>query len=198
VTQAGGRVDVHTRGGETLAAQRVVVAVTLNTLGRIEFEPPLSELKQEGIALGQASKGIKIFIRARGPARLVNTIRPGHPFGYLDTEWLLEDGSQIMIGFGLDSALIDAGDLAAVQRALADIIPGYRAEAAAAHDWAADEFALGTWAIHRPGWYTRFHQELRRPEGAVLLAGSDLASGWSGFIDGAIESGLHAGAWACR
>ena len=36
---------------------------------------------------------------------------------------------------------------------------------------------------------------LRRPEGPVLLAGSDLAAGWSGFIDGAIESGLRAGAW---
>jgi monoamine oxidase len=36
---------------------------------------------------------------------------------------------------------------------------------------------------------------MRRPEGPVLLAGSDLAAGWSGFIDGAIESGLRAGAW---
>jgi monoamine oxidase len=31
----------------------------------------------------------------------------------------------------------------------------------------------------------------------VLFAGSDLADGWAGFIDGAIESGLRAGA-ACR
>jgi monoamine oxidase len=36
---------------------------------------------------------------------------------------------------------------------------------------------------------------MRRPEGRVLLAGSDLAAGWAGFIDGAIESGLRAGAW---
>ena len=34
---------------------------------------------------------------------------------------------------------------------------------------------------------------MRRPEGPVLLAGSDLADGWAGFIDGAIESGLRAG-----
>jgi monoamine oxidase len=27
----------------------------------------------------------------------------------------------------------------------------------------------------------------------VVLAGSDIANGWSGFIDGAIESGLEAG-----
>jgi monoamine oxidase len=35
-----------------------------------------------------------------------------------------------------------------------------------------------------------------RPEGPLMLAGSDLAAGWAGFIDGAIESGLRAGAWA--
>ena len=59
--------------------------------------------------------------------------------------------------------------------------------------WLADEYSRGTWAIHRPGWYTRHHAEMQRPEGRVLLAGSDLANGWAGFIDGAIESGLTAG-----
>jgi monoamine oxidase len=29
-----------------------------------------------------------------------------------------------------------------------------------------------------------------------VLAGSDIANGWAGFIDGAIESGLRAGARA--
>jgi monoamine oxidase len=29
----------------------------------------------------------------------------------------------------------------------------------------------------------------------VLLAGSDLAAGWAGFIDGAIETGIRAGMW---
>jgi monoamine oxidase len=33
---------------------------------------------------------------------------------------------------------------------------------------------------------------MQRPEGTVVLAGSDLANGWSGFMDGAIESGLRA------
>ena len=27
------------------------------------------------------------------------------------------------------------------------------------------------------------------------MAGSDLAAGWSGFIDGAIETGIRAGTW---
>ncbi len=198
VTQAADRVEVHTRAGETIPGARAVIAVPLNTMGRLAFEPELSSVKRDGIALGQASRGIKIFIRARAPRLLLNTIRPGHPFGYLDTEWLLADGTQILIGFGLDATLIDASDLGAVQRALDEIVPGLEALGATAHDWFADEFSLGTWAIHRPGWYSNFHEELRLPESRVLLAGSDLASGWSGFIDGAIESGLRAGAWASR
>jgi monoamine oxidase len=78
------------------------------------------------------------------------------------------------------------------------IMPGYRVVASSAHDWLADEFSRGTWAIHRPGWYEHYHAEMRRPEGRVVLAGSDLANGWAGFIDGAIESGLRSGVLAHR
>ena len=174
----------------------MVIAVPLNTLGAISFEPGLSPGKAAGIALGQASRGIKIFIRARGPRIGQNTIRPGHEFGYLDSEILEDDGTQIMIGFGIDAARCDASDLRGVQQALDRIIPGYEVVDATANDWLADEFSKGTWAIHRPGWYSDHHAEMRRAEGRVLLAGSDLANGWAGFIDGAIESGLRAGAWA--
>jgi monoamine oxidase len=37
---------------------------------------------------------------------------------------------------------------------------------------------------------------MQQREGQVILAGSDLANGWAGFMDGAIESGLRAGALA--
>ncbi len=196
VRQRDDRVEVETRDGATFAAARVVVAVPLNTLGAIELDPPLSPIKQEAIALGQSSRGIKIFVRARGEPVMNNAIRPGHEFGYLDTEWILDDGTQVLIGFGLDAELCNADDTAHVKRALAEILPGYELVSATAHDWLADEFSRGTWATHRPGWFTRYHEEMQRPEGRVLLAGSDLANGWSGFIDGAIESGLRAGAWA--
>jgi len=97
------------------------------------------------------------------------------------------------------AAAIERGDLSprdAVQDALDRIEPGYEAIAAYAHDWLGDEFSRGTWAIHRPGWYAHHHAEMRRPEGRVQLSGSDIANGWAGFIDGAIESGLRAGRWA--
>ena len=101
-----------------------------------------------------------------------------------------------MIGFGYDAECCDPADLVAMQASLDEILPGYEVLDVTAHDWLADEFSLGTWAIHRPGWYEHHHAAMRRPEGKLILAGSDLANGWAGFIDGAIESGLQAGAWA--
>ncbi|MGZ4292772.1 MAG: flavin monoamine oxidase family protein [Solirubrobacteraceae bacterium] len=199
IERAGrGGVHVHTRDGGGVRASTAIVAVPLNALGAILFDPPLPEDKRAAIALGQASRGIKIMLRVRGEHLRQNAIRPGHPFGYLDSEELDGDETQLMIGFGPDAAHCDAADLAAVQRQLDAILPGYELLDATAHDWLADEFARGTWAIHRPGWYEHHHAAMQRPEGCVLFAGSDLADGWAGFIDGAIESGLRAGARAAE
>ena len=61
-----------------------------------------------------------------------------------------------------------------------------------AHDWNADEFSRGTWMAYRPGQVMRHASGLQRPEGRLAFAGSDLASGWAGWIDGAVESGHRA------
>jgi monoamine oxidase len=198
ISRRGDGVEVRTRAGETIPGRLAVVAVPLNALPGIVFDPPLSEPKQEAIALGQASRGIKIFIHARGAPVFQNAIKPRHPFGYLDTEIINPDGTQILIGFGPDAENCDASDLAAVQKQMDEILPGYEVLAATAHDWLADEFSRGTWAIHRPGWYTHHHAEMQKPEDSVVFAGSDFANGWAGFMDGAIESGLRAGATARR
>jgi monoamine oxidase len=193
VTRRGGRVEVQTRDGGGFTARAAIIAVPLNALRGIQFQPGLPEDKVAAISLGQASRGIKLMLWVRGEPLRQNAIRPGHPFGYLDSEELDGDGTQLMIGFGPDATRCDAADLPGVQRQLDDILPGYELLNATAHDWVADEFSRGTWAIHRPGWYEHHHAAMRRPEGEVVFAGSDLADGWAGFIDGAIESGLRAG-----
>jgi pseudooxynicotine oxidase len=189
-------VEVVGRDGAVHAGHVVIVAVPVNALGALTFDPPLPDDKRAAIATGQASRGIKVMLQVRGPATVVNAIRPGHPFGYLASEQVDEDGTQLLIGFGSDAQGRDWDDLAGLQRELDAILPGYQLLDATAHDWLADEFSRGTWAIHRPGWYADHHGAIRRPEGRVLFAGSDIANGWAGFIDGAIESGLTVGAAA--
>jgi pseudooxynicotine dehydrogenase len=186
-----GGVEVRTRKGDVLQARTCVLAVPLNVLPHIRFDD-LSTAKRGAIALGQASRGIKLWLRVRGETRGINAIAQDHPFGYLMSDRLLPDGSQLLVGFGRDAAAIDADDRAAVQGALDRLVPGLEVVDATTHDWLADEFARGTWAIHRPGWYTRHHAAMRGPENGLVFAGSDLADGWSGFVDGAIESGLRA------
>ncbi len=196
IAHRAGRVEVHTGNGGNVRAKAAIVAVPLNALGAIAFDPALPEDKQAAVALGQASRGIKIMLSVRGERLMQNAIRPGHPFGYLGSEELDGDGTQLMIGFGPDAERCDATDLTAVQTQLDDILPGYALLGATAHDWLSDAFSRGTWAIHRPGWYEHHHAAMRRAEPGLVFAGSDLADGWAGFIDGAIESGLRAGAAA--
>ena len=52
--------------------------------------------------------------------------------------------------------------------------------------------------MYRPGQLTGALRALQEPERRVILAGSDVASGWNGFIDGAIESGFRAARTAHR
>jgi pseudooxynicotine oxidase len=195
VASHDGQVEVQTRDGEAFSAGAAIVAVALNALGGIEFSPELPEDKRRAIELGQASRGVKVMIHARGEGVSQSSLHFQHPFGYLSTETLRDDGTQLMIGFGFDAERCDPTDLAGMQANLDETLPGYEVLDATAHDWLADEFSRGTWAIHRPGWYEHHHAAMRRPEGNVIFAGSDLANGWAGFIDGAIESGLQAGAW---
>ncbi|MCQ9344844.1 FAD-dependent oxidoreductase [Corynebacterium phoceense] len=46
--------------------------------------------------------------------------------------------------------------------------------------------------MHRVNYPTQSLPALQTPEGRIRLAGSDIANGWGGFIDGAIESGIDA------
>lgn len=59
------------------------------------------------------------------------------------------------------------------------------------HDWNQDPYARGTWCMYRSNILTNDLSELQRSEDNVYFAGTDIASGWRGFIDGAIESGMR-------
>jgi len=193
IRQAPDHVVVTTRAGEELSARAVVVTAPLNTLDQIDYAPRLSEPKRAAIAVGQASSGIKVFIRVRGTTEHVLGLHPDHPIGFLMSQWVYPDGTQTLIGFGRDHSACRVDDLGWMQEQVARMIPGLEVLATSAHDWQADEFSRGTWAIHRPGWYTSHHAAMQEPEGRIIFAGGDIANGWAGFMDGAIESGTRGG-----
>jgi monoamine oxidase len=60
--------------------------------------------------------------------------------------------------------------------------------------WSLDRFAQGGYEAYlTPGAWTGYGERgWRTPAGAVHWAGTETASRWNGYIDGAIESGYRA------
>lgn len=189
VEQDAAGVAATTRDGETVQARAAIVAVPLNTLAAIEFAPGLSDGKNAAAAAGQSSHGVKIWIRVRGEHDHAAIAPADHGISFLQSEYKV-DGDTLFVSFGPDAGLLDPTDKEAVARAAAELMPGHEIVDSHAHNWTGDEFANGTWSMYRPNQLTRYLRELQRPEERVFLATSDVADGWNGFIDGAIESGL--------
>jgi monoamine oxidase len=185
-------VEAVLRDGSVVAAASAAVAVPLNALDRIAFEPALANGKRAAAKEGQASRGLKAWVRVRGEHPMEFASAPAssrltyvHPAERIG-------GDTLFVAFGNDAHALDPTDPAAVGDAFRELVPDADVVDVFAHDWTRDEFSLGTWASHRPLQISRYLAELQRPEGRVVLAGADIADGWSGFIDGAIESGLTA------
>ena len=195
VEQDASGAVVETADGVRVRARRVVCTLPANAIDGIRFAPALPEVWRRLNAEGVASRGTKVWIRARGHLpRFFAYASQHHPLSVLKAEFLTSgDGgdSTILVGFGPDHTRVDVDDLAGVQAAVDACRPGIEVLEATAHDWMADPLSRTTWMTHRPGQLTRDLAELQRPAGAVHFATSDNADLWGGFIDGAIESGLR-------
>jgi monoamine oxidase len=195
IDQRGDVVVVSSRDGASFEADAVVVAVPLNTLAAIRFTPALPPGKQHEAARGQSSRGLKLWAKVRGDVEPFFLMAPDtHPITFLETARVLPDGTHLLCAFGADADRLPPDDETVVRCAVAPLLPaGCEIEAVTAHNWWADEFSQGTWSVFRPGQLRDGLAALQAPHGRVHFAGSDLASGWNGFMDGAIESGLRAG-----
>ncbi|MFP3460991.1 NAD(P)/FAD-dependent oxidoreductase [Arthrobacter globiformis] len=192
VNYAEGNATVITSDGEEFQAAHVICTPPLGAMGAIAFDPPLPAPSQKGIAEGQVSKGIKVWITVKGEVQpFVAVGSAGWPLNFVQAEYD-QDGNTILVAFGPDTARLDATDATQVQAALDLLAPDLEVLDVASHDWSSDPLSGQTWPMHRPGFLTESLGSFQQPQGALLFAGSDYANGWGGFIDGAIESGLEA------
>ncbi|WP_432122214.1 flavin monoamine oxidase family protein [Streptomyces sp. S1] len=198
ITDTGARVHVDTRGGKRYTARSVVVAVPANVWNSISFRSGLprefAAASTAGIAVPHAKK---IWMKVRGDVGrfLAQGAESGAPLIGVVPHTTLSDGSRLMIGFSVDPAF-DHTSTARVQAALRTFVPQAVVERIVSQDWGGDPYARGGWSFMRPLQLTRQLRTLQQPQGRLVFAGSDIASGWSGFVDGAIESGEHAGTLA--
>jgi monoamine oxidase len=193
VEQDNEQVTVVTRDGTRFAAAAAVVAVPLNTLGALRFVPALDAAKQSALSEGHAGRGVKLWARVRGLQEPVFTMAPDdQSLTFVVTENALDDGSHLVVALGPDAQRLPPGDEKAVRDGFTAMLPPQvRIDSITGHDWCADEFSRGTWSTFRPRQLVSL-PVLQAPHGLVAFAGSDIANGWNGFMDGAIESGLSA------
>lgn len=170
-----------------------------NCLKDVEFDPPMSILRQEAFEAGHVNGGTKYDFH-------IDQVQPGWGSGAVDdrdndflTAMTDHNGTQSdkpdgthCVAFGYSGHLPDPSDdkevISAFQQLKSDAsIHGYLT-----HHWAKDPFAQGTWFCAGPGQTTKYFDELQTPHGRVHMASADWADDWRGFVDGAIEQGRRA------
>jgi monoamine oxidase len=185
------QVSVRTRGGDTFTARAAVVATPVNTWADIGFEPKLEGAYAHMANEKQAGESTKIWALVANQAAAFYGVGSSTKIKWLATEYQLPEGN-LMCGFGCEEAALDVEDPQAVAEAVRELLPSAEVVATDAHAWNRDEFSRGTWMAYRPGQVIAYSQALQRPVGRLTFAGSDLASGWAGWMDGALESGDRA------
>jgi monoamine oxidase len=193
VAESPGGVEVSAERGSAVAARWAVIAVPINVLPQITFDPPLPAHVQ---AIGGSNSGsaIKVWVRARGvPAGSLAAGR-GNGLHWIYADRELPDRSVLALGFGFQNADFDPMNAESISVAFRAFWPAAEILGHAHHDWNADQFSRGTWLTESPG-------RLMAPLGGaiegrrLLLAGSDVAHREAGWIEGALRSGADSASY---
>lgn len=190
ITQTAKVARVTTRAGEVYTAPEVILAVPVNVWRTISFSPALPAAHREA---SKAGIGVphekKLWIDLSNPADRFVAEAPegkGYPICFMGRF----NDDQPVVAFSVDSTF-DVTDAGAVERAVQRVIPQATMRSYTATNWHVDEFALGVGAYRQPNQLIRLHAKIQQPHGRIKFAGGDIADGWSGYMDGAIESGLR-------
>ncbi len=191
ITQNGAGVAVSTKRGKVYRARAVIVAVPLNCIADIKFSPAISKAKTRVSTDQHTGSGTKVYVRVkRGNPIMIGNGTHEMPLCFLWTEYDDPD-SQLLVGFGASPQLLDINDDDAIRDAVQRYLPHAQVMESFGYDWNLDPYSKGTWCMYRPNVLTQDLRELQRAEGNVYFAGADIADGWRGFIDGAVESGMR-------
>ena len=184
---SGNGVIVRTQAGQTITGRTVIVTVPLNALKHIEFIPNLTSPKKEAVVAGQCRGGTKFWVKLEKPVGNWSGYAPyPNPITMAFTD---DDDGSVIVGFGPDG-ILNLRNIDDVEKELNRLLPDAKVKYLLGHDWRSDPFVLGTWSWYRPGQMSSSLEALQKAEPPIFFASSDIANGWRGFIDGALESGL--------
>ena len=193
IVDAGNHVEVTTAGGDTHTARFALLAAPVNTWQDIELPIPADSLKAQYAKEGLAGRAVKLHALVDNVPEFLMASGWGGPLCWV-SEQANFDGGRLLVGIGSDDSAIDGTDPTQVQAAIRQFAPEATVRRCDSHNWSADPYSKGTWTTYRPGQLSRYYSDFSVSHGQLYFAGSDLARGWAGFMDGAIESGTDAAA----
>jgi monoamine oxidase len=196
-----GGVTVESDAG-TWTAEHVIVAVPPTLAGRIDYEPALPsrrDLLTQQLPHGQV---IKVMVAYESPwwrdEGLNGQAASGEgPVGICFDNSVPGTGPGILVGFYEGEHALVWGERTPTARrqAFVDCLVRWFGPKAASptdyveRDWAAEAWTRGCYGAHFPtGAWTRFGPALREPIGPIHWAGTETATVWMGYLDGAVES----------
>ncbi len=205
IAQEADAVTVHTTS-RAVRAGAAIVAIPPHLGTGIDFSPALpgrrAQLVQK-MPMGSVIKCVALYERPFWRDAGLN----GAAFSFSNPVSLTFDNSPhdggvgMLLGFLEGRHAREASALAPADRRtlVLDAFVEYFGAGAAQpldyvdKDWSAEEWTGGCYGAHFvPGAWTQLGPELRRPHGRVHWAGTETATVWNGYIDGAISSGLRA------
>jgi monoamine oxidase len=189
---------------ERLTADRVVCTVPFSVLKQIEVSPAFSSQKTRAIAEVPYTSIVRIYLQFKRkawradnlyvtaatdlPIKWVfeHTVNQQGPRGILEAQVAGAEARQV-------SQMAESDRILFALSQLNEIFPGVREdfELGTSKSWDDDPWARGAFAYCRPGQMLSLLPQIGRPEGRVHFAG-DHTSLWSGWMQGALESGLRA------
>ena len=200
------RVTVSCRGGLVARGRRVIVTLSPALAGRIMYDPPLPGVRDQltqRLPNASAMKAFFIYdepfwradglngqlISDVGPARMSNdTCLPGDDHGVI---LLFLEGEQARTYGRLPHDERRAALTAELVRHFGD--KAARPECYVDGEWADRQWTRGCYNANcGPLVWTTFGQALAAPIGAIHWAGTDTATQWSAYMEGAVEAGERA------
>ena len=200
------RVTVSCRGGVVARGRRVIVTLSPTLAGRIMYDPPLPgvrDLLTQRVPNASAMKAFFIYdepfwradglngqlISDIGPARMSNdTCLPGDDHGVI---LLFLEGAQARSYGRLPQQERQAALTAQLVRHFGD--RAAHPECYVDGEWADRQWTRGCYNANcGPLVWTAFGSALAAPVGPIHWAGTDTATHWSAYMEGAVEAGERA------
>ncbi|MEX1164864.1 MAG: flavin monoamine oxidase family protein [Nitriliruptor sp.] len=205
-------VDVESVDGERLRGRQVVVALPPTLAGRIAYHPALPadrDLLTQRVPMGAVIKLHLVYDRPwwREDGLSGQALSDG-PVTQVVFDNSPPDGScGVLLAFieGVDALRWGPAPAEERHAAVAARLAGMIGPAAAhpvavvERDWTTEPYSRGCYGGHLPpGVWTQLGPALRRPVGRIHWAGTEHATAWTGYLEGAVRSGEETAAAVLR